>query len=287
MDIRTLKTNQFPPLLREIPDAPKALFLRGTLPDADTYIYLTVVGSRKYSSYGREVTEKLIGGLGGYPIAIISGLALGIDSLAHNAALKAGLPSVAVPGSGLDWKVLYPRSNVNLAKRILESGGALLSEFEPSTRAALYTFPQRNRIMAGMSHATLLVEAGEKSGTLITARLVSEYNRELLVVPGSIFSPTSAGVHQFLKLGATPVTGSADILSALNLDTKCPSEELRNLAELSDGERKIYEIVSAGEISRDELVEFLEIPVHQASALLSMMELKGLIKEDLGAIHLI
>jgi DNA processing protein len=143
--------------------------------------------------------------LAGYPIGIVSGLALGIDAFAHEAALRAGLYTLAVPGSGLGDQVLYPASNRRLADRIVDGGGGLLSELSPDTRAALWTFPQRNRLMAGMCAATLLIEAGEKSGTLITARMAVDYNRELLVVPGSIFSPTSRGCHQFLKLGATPV----------------------------------------------------------------------------------
>lgn len=286
-DVYELTKEVFPPLLREIPDSPKTLYARGRLPDPNIYKYVTVVGSRKYSSYGKDVTEKLIEGLAGHPIVIVSGLALGIDAIAHEAALRTGLLTIGVPGSGLDWNMIYPRTNLSLARRILEKGGALLSEYPPETKAALYTFPRRNRIMAGMSHATLLIEAGEKSGTLITARLVGDYNRDLLVVPGSIFSPTSVGVHQFLRLGATPVTSSNDILEALNLETRFPSASLRVPNNLSEGEQKIFEILTVGEISRDELIELLELPAHETSALLSMLELKGVIKEELGTIRLI
>lgn len=286
-DVYELTKEVFPPLLREIPDAPKTLYARGPLPDSNIYKYVTVVGSRKYSSYGKDVTEKLIEGLAGHPVVIVSGLALGIDAIAHEAALRTGLLTIGVPGSGLDWNMIYPRTNLSLARKILEKGGALLSEYPPETKAALYTFPRRNRIMAGMSHATLLIEAGEKSGTLITARLVGDYNRDLLVVPGSIFSPTSVGVHQFLRLGATPVTSSNDILEALNLETRFPSASLRVPNNLSEGEQKIFEILTVGEISRDELTELLELPAHETSALLSMLELKGVIKEELGTIRLI
>ena len=132
--------------------------------------------------------KHLIEGLRGYPIVIVSGLAYGADAAAHRAALEVGLPTVAVPGSGLDWDILYPRANVGLAREILKAGGALLSEEEPETKAADWTFPKRNRVMAGLSRATLIIEAKELSGSLITARLTVEYNRELLVVPGSIFS---------------------------------------------------------------------------------------------------
>ena len=285
MDIRTLDPADFPPLLREIPDPPKTLYVRGTLPDPTTHTYITVVGSRKYSTYGKEVVEKLIGGLSGFPVAIISGLALGMDALAHRAAIEANLPTIGVPGSGLDWNVLYPRTNVNLAKEIIAKGGALLSEYPPETRAALYTFPRRNRIMAGMARATLLIEAGEKSGTLITARLVGDYNRDLLVVPGSIFSPSSVGVHQFLKLGATPITSPGDLLEAIGFEAKGSTTPKQH--DLSENEQRVFEIISAGEISRDELTELLELPTHETSALLSMLELKGVIKEELGYIHLV
>src|SRR3989339_694012 len=214
--IKNLLKSEFPPLLCEIPQPSKELYLRGNLPPQGTKC-LAVVGSRNYTNYGKQVVEYLIGGLRGYPVSIISGLALGIDTLAHETALSAGLHTLSVPGSGIDDSVLYPRRNVGLARRILENGGGILSEFEPTFHATTWSFPQRNRIMAGLAHAVLLIEASEKSGTLITARLTADYNRELLVVPGNIFSENSTGVHQFLKLGATPVTSPEDILIALNI----------------------------------------------------------------------
>ena len=195
-----ISKEKIPALLKEIPKPPKKLYVRGTLPSLELK-WLAVVGSRACSTYGRQVVRHLISALTGYPIVIVSGLAYGIDAEAHKAALDAGLLTVAIPGSGVDDRVLYPRAHVNLAKEILKAGGALVSEFEPLQKAADYTFPQRNRIMAGISHATLVIEAKEKSGSLITARLATDYNRELLVVPGSIFSEESKGTHQFLKLG--------------------------------------------------------------------------------------
>src|SRR3989338_6479284 len=164
MEIRDLPKKDFTPLLLEINDPPKSLRIIGKLPKTEKY--LCVVGSRKYSEYGKNVCEKLIEGLRGYSITIVSGLALGMDAIAHRAALKAGLPVVGVPGSGLDEKVLYPVTNRNIAKEIVASGGALISEFPDDYRPHLYSFGQRNRIMAGMSHATLIVEAELRSGTL-------------------------------------------------------------------------------------------------------------------------
>ena len=281
-ELQLLSPKDFPPLLREIPDAPKQLYLRGTLPSFD-HKWLAVVGSRAASPYGRQVCDHLIQGLRGMSVVIVSGLAYGIDAYAHKASLEAGLPTVAVPGSGLDWDVLYPRDNVNLAKEILKAGGALLSEFEPNMRATDYTFPQRNRIMAGMCKATLIIEAKEKSGTLITARLTTEYNRELLVVPGSIFSQSSRGVHQFLKLGATPVTDSEDVLRALGID----HTERRDTkpTDLSAEEERVFAFLGEP-ISRETLINKLALPISEANVLLSTMEIKGVITEELGTVRI-
>lgn len=260
-----------PPLLNEIPDPPKELWVRGSLPAHDTR-WLAVVGSRKYSAYGKDVCEYLIEGLRGYPITIVSGLALGIDAIAHRTALSTGLACVGVPGSGLSWDVIYPRSNVHLAREIIESGGALISEFAPHTAAAPWTFPQRNRIMAGLSHAVLLVEAHAQSGTLITARLASDYNRDVLVVPGSIFSEQSTGVHQFLKLGATPITHPDDIIRALNLEQK-----EKTLPLLTGDHARVYELLSTPQ-ERDHILKLIARAPHEGLTLLTEMEIAGLIE---------
>lgn len=281
LDISWITKKDFPPLLTQIPDPPKKLSLRGKLPSAELH-WLAVVGSRAMTNYGRQACEHLIQGLRGYPVVIVSGLAYGVDAMALKMALAAGLPTVAVPGSGLDWNVLYPRANVALAREILKAGGALLSEFEPDLKAADYTFPQRNRIMAGLSQAILVIEAKEKSGSLITARLATEYNRELLVVPGSIFSLESRGTHQFLKLGATPVTEPEDILRALGI--KFEKDLKAILKDLSFEEKLVLEIISSP-ISRDELIQELKMPISEANILLSTMEIKGLIIEQLGVVR--
>jgi DNA processing protein len=189
--------------LFETPDCPKQLYIKGTLPamTANTRI-LTVVGSRKYTSYGKEVCQKLIEGLRGTDTIVVSGLALGIDGIAHRAALDAGLRTIAVLGNGLSEKVLYPKSHLNLAREIVESGGALISEYEPDMEARPYTFPARNRICVGLSHAVLVIEAEEKSGTLITSKLATDYNRDVLTVPGNIFSDSAKGPHMLIRLGA-------------------------------------------------------------------------------------
>jgi DNA processing protein len=288
-NIRALKKDDWPPLLTEIPQPPKRLFIEGALPDLAHVKLLTVVGSRKFSRYGKEVCESLIRGLAGRDdIVIVSGLALGIDAIAHQAALDAGLTTIAVPGSGLDRTVLHPRTNHRLADAIVKSGGALISEYEPLQPAGLHTFPERNRIMVGMSHAVLLIEAAERSGTLITARLTSEYNRELLAVPHDITRITAKGVNQFLKLGATPITESADIIAALGLETLTEDTmtQAQLFSELSSEEQKVLEIVGADPCSRDDLIRTLGMPIHTANALLSAMELKDLITEKLGEVRI-
>lgn len=277
------KLDTIPPQLLEIPQPPKELWLAGTLPSPET-VLLTVVGSRKYTSYGKEACEEIISGLRGYDIAIVSGLALGIDTIAHEAAMTAGLSTIAVPGSGLDPSVIYPRSNLQLAQRILASGGALLSEFAPDFRATDWSFPQRNRIMAGLAKATLLIEAGERSGTLITARMASDYSRDVLVVPGSIFSPASRGTHQFLKLGATPVTSSEDVLRALGFEPEAIIPRAIDLSTLSERERAVMEFLTEPQ-NRDHIIEALEISASDANILLMKMEIAGLIVETPGGIR--
>ncbi len=280
--LRELNPSEFPALLREIPDAPKKLFLAGKLPIPEHKL-LSIVGSRAFSPYGREVTEKLVEGLRGYPISIVSGLALGIDSIAHKVALAAGLQTIAVPGSGLSTKVLYPRSNLNLARKIIENGGGLLSEFEPSFEATPWGFPRRNRIMAGMSHATLVIEADIKSGTLITSKLATEYNRDVLTVPGSIFGKLSAGPHMLLRLGATPIRDSGDILEVFGF-TKEEAKE-KNYSDCSPEEKKILKLVR-NPLERDELIRLSGLTSSEANTTLAVLELKGLIEEFMGEIHL-
>lgn len=274
--IKTLPAAEFPVGLREIPQPPTTLNYRGTLPAADLTL-LSIVGSRKYTTYGKQAVDELVDGLRDYPVGIVSGLALGIDSLAHEAALKNNLYTLAIPGSGLSDEVLYPATHQRLAHRILESGGGLLSEFEPDFRATNWSFPQRNRLVAGISRATLLIEAAPKSGTLITARLTADYSRDLLVVPGSIFSENSKGVHQFLKLGAIPVTSSADILEALHIEKKDKPQQPS--LSLSPTEMQIFELLTEP-THRDELIRKIALPVHEASQVLMMMELQGHIASE-------
>lgn len=277
--VEKLYPEDFPPLLNEIPDPPPHLYVRGTMPPPE-YALVTVVGSRKMSQYGKDACEHLIAGLADYPVAIVSGLAIGMDTVAHRAALKNGLPTVALPGSGINDSVLYPASNRGLAADILAAGGALLSEFEPDQKTMLHFFPQRNRIMAGISRAVVIVEAGVQSGTMITARLATDYNRELLCVPHSIFSEGGTGGHVFMKLGATPCRSASDILEAVGIAEAATLQPV----SLTSEEEEVLALL-AEPMPRDELVRALGLPTGAANVLLAQLELRGLIAESLGSVR--
>jgi len=281
-NIRKLKPEEYPVLLQQLPKIPKNLYIIGDLPPAN-YIYLTVVGARKYSDYGQKVCEKLIEGLRGLPVVIVSGLAFGIDIIAHKAALKNHLKTIAIPGSGLNEDVIVPFAHINIAREIVKSGGALISPFSPETPGASWTFPARNEIMAGISHVTLVIEAEEKSGTLITSKHATELNRIVCVVPGSIFSSLSTGPHKLIRLGATPITNAGELIEALGFKAEAKHEEI-NYSDLSPDEIKVIEAL-AEPLSRDDLLEKLGMEVNKLNTLISLLEIKGLVEETLGEMH--
>ncbi|KKR62933.1 DNA protecting protein DprA [Candidatus Nomurabacteria bacterium RIFCSPHIGHO2_01_FULL_39_220] len=287
MEIKKLPKTKFPKALLEIPQPPEDLWIIGDLPSNENLIYLCVVGSRKFTSYGKEACEKIITGLKGYPIVIVSGFAMGIDTIAHKKAMQIGMKTIVFPGSGLSASAMYPKTNVRLMQEIVDSGGCLISEFEPDFKATQWSFPMRNRLMAGISKAVLIIEAEEKSGTLITARLTTEYNRDLLAVPGSIFSSNSKGTNRLLRQGATPITCSEDVLEALGFELpKDEEKQARLFADLSPEEKKITELLREP-IFRDDLIRTMKLPIPAANAMLTIMEIKGLIKEELGEIRLV
>ncbi len=281
MEIRELARAEWPVQLLEIPQQPDRLWVRGALPEAGTKL-LTVVGSRAMTRYGQEACQELIAGLAGYPIAIVSGLALGVDACAHKAALAAGLHTIAIPGSGLDDAFLYPRSNVGLALDILKAGGALISEHEPRHTARAYDFPSRNRLMVGLADAVLVIEAGPKSGTLITARLAADYNRELLCVPHRIGDPHAFGAHLFIRLGAALVAEPLHILEALKITPKESRAEAGDETGLEGIEQEIW-ILLAEPKSRDEILRAGTANAGELLTALVALELRGLVKEEFGA----
>lgn len=279
-DLRQLTSNEYPAGLREIPDPPESLWIRGSLPTPGTKL-LAVVGSRALTPYGRAACEKLIAGLSGYPISIVSGLALGADAYAHKAALAAGLHTIAMPGSGINDSAIAPRTNFGLAKEILASGGALLSEYAPEGVAAPWTFPERNRLMVGISDAVLVIEAGTKSGTLITARLAGEYNRDLLCVPHRIGDSHGFGAHLFIRLGAALVADSTHILEALGIRERNEGA-VRETLTLTGDEKVLYELLTEP-LPRDEILRRSGLTAGDTLTALVMLELRGILKEEFGA----
>jgi DNA processing protein len=282
MDIRELKRTEWPEKLSEIPQPPPRLWISGSLPPKGTKL-LAVVGSRAMTRYGQEACEKLISGLAGYPIAIVSGLALGVDACAHRAALRAGLHTIAIPGSGLDEKFVYPRANLGLAKDILKAGGALISEHEAQYTARAYDFPSRNRIMVGMSDAVLVIEAGEKSGTLITARLATEYNRDLLCVPHRIGDTHAFGSHLFIRLGAALASEPYHILESLGIAPRTAGNDSAP-QELEGAELEIWGMLEEPK-TRDEILRHADGNAGEVLTALVALELRGLAKEEFGAWH--
>lgn len=280
MEIREFKKEYWPKSLYEIPQVPEKLYIMGEFPEEDL-VYLAVVGSRKFTSYGREACEKLIEGLRGYPIAIVSGFALGMDTIAHKKAMEIGLRTLVFPGSGLSKNAIHPKANINLMEEVVHKGGCLISEYEENFKATHWSFPMRNRLMAAISKAVLIIEAEEKSGTMITARLATEYNKDVLVIPGNIFSPNSKGTNKLLRLGATPITSSEELLEALGFEAKEKQQSL--FEDLSPEEKKVLNILREP-IERDLLIKEMKMPTNEANAILSIMEIKDLIKEELGLI---
>jgi len=287
MTIQRLTPSQYPFLLRQIEKQPKFLNLIGQLP-LDSYKFLCVIGSRTHSSYGLNACKKIISGLRGYPIVIVSGMAIGIDSIAHETALEVGLKTIAVPGSGLDDEVLYPPSKKPLAKKIVDAGGALLSPFENNCSVAKWTFPIRNQIMAALSNAVLVIEARKKSGTIITADAAGNCGRNMLAVPGSIFSNLSQGANRLIREGATAITSSSDVLEALGFELPesygiHSKDVFLHDSSLSVNERRILEYLETPRM-RDDLMRELKMSASELNSVLVELELKDIIFEEDGYI---
>ncbi len=269
----TSDDHSYPPLLKEISSPPRRLYCRGVLPKNS--LCIAVVGTRRPTRYGLEITETLVQGLVDAGIIIVSGLATGIDTAAHKAALDAGGTTIAVLGSGIDDESLFPPQNRGLARRIAESGGAVLSEHPPGTNALKAYFPQRNRIIAGLSQGTVVIEAREKSGALITARFALDANREVFAVPGPAFSPTSYGPHALIKQGAKLVTSTQDILEELGGASYTQERSARPHANLSDEETLLLTFLDEPQ-TVGELKLKTRFETSTLIAMLSLLELKGL-----------
>jgi DNA processing protein len=273
--VLTCKDPDYPRRLKEIYDYPPVLYIRGSLLPEDEWC-LAVVGTRRATVYGRQVTEELVADLARSKITIVSGLARGIDTIAHRSALEAGGRSLAVFACGLD--IVYPAENERLARNIMEHG-ALLSEYPPGTRPRAENFPRRNRILSGLSLGVLITEADETSGAMITARMALEQNREVFAIPGSILSPASRGTNGLIQEGAKLVRQYTDILEELNLTTVARQMEMREILPESETESVLLQQLSAEPTHIDEVCRRSGLPAATVSGTLAMMELKGLVRQ--------
>ncbi len=275
--IITPNDDKYPKLLSEIFDPPEILYYKGNLDNLHEF-NISVVGARKFTSYGRMAIENIIPSLTEAQIGIISGLAIGIDSLAHYETIKNSGHTVAVLGTGIDNQSVYPSSNKQLAERIIDSGGVIFSEFPIGTPPLKHHFPQRNRIVSGLSLGTLVVEAAEKSGALITAKCSLEQNREVLAVPGNIFSLVSKGPNNLIKQGAHPVTSASDIIDALGLENvKTHIESKKTLPETEE-ETLLLATLSHDPTHINDIIQDTKMSTSVVSSTLTIMEMKGMVK---------
>ncbi|HEY55402.1 MAG TPA: DNA-protecting protein DprA [Dehalococcoidia bacterium] len=278
--VLSFRDADYPSRLKEIYDYPPILYVKGSLLPNDEWC-LAVVGTRRSTVYGRQAAEEIVTDLARNKITIVSGLARGIDSIAHKSALEAGGRTIAVFGCGLD--TVYPAEHASLARDII-ANGALISEFPLGTEPRKENFPLRNRIMSGLSLGVLVVEAGETSGAMITARLALEQNREVFAVPGSILSATSRGTNHLIQEGAKLVSEYTDILEELNLTAVAHQIEIKEIIPASDTESLLLKQLGAEPTHIDEVCRSSGLPTSVVSSTLAMMELKGLVKQ-VGAMN--
>ncbi len=279
----TYDSPDYPKRLKEIHDYPPIIYVRGSLLPQDECC-LAIVGTRRATAYGRQVTEEIVGDLARNNITIVSGLAKGIDSIGHRAALKAGGRTVAVFGCGLD--IVYPAENANLAREIMEHG-ALISEYPLGTRPKADNFPRRNRIMSGLSLGVLVIEAGDKSGALITTEQALMQNREVFAIPGSILSPTSRGTNHLIQQGAKLVINYLDILEELNLAMVAQQLEMKELLPTNETESLLLKHLAGEPVHIDEVCRQSGLSTSEVSSTLAMMELKGMVKQMGGMTYIL
>lgn len=275
----TLLDDDYPGLLRQVADPPPVLFVRGRLTPHDG-LTVALVGTRQATTYGQAVAQRLARDLASAGVTVVSGLANGVDTHAHRATLEAGGRTIAVLGNGLDQ--VYPPENTGLARQIVDmEAGALISEFAPGIPPDAVNFPRRNRVISGLSMATIIVEAGERSGALITADFALEQGREVMVVPGSILNPMSLGCNELLKQGATPVTSARDVLDALDAQpiTTTPATAARGAPVLDAQETSVWQALGGEPRHIDDLARTLGVRSGDVSATLAFLELRGLARQ--------
>jgi DNA processing protein len=276
MHLLSEQDERYPELLREISSRPALLYYRGTLPETDA-VMIAAVGTRKITTYGRSVIPNLLGPLIDAGIILVSGLAYGVDAAVHTEVLHRRRPTVAVLGSGIDDKTLYPKEHALLAADILDAGGCILSEYPPGTPGYKQNFVARNRIIAGLSVGTIIIECDLKSGSLITAQFALEQNRRVYAVPGPIYAAESRGPNNLIKMGAQLVTESSDILQDLNITESLAPEPTGGAAD-SPAEAIVLGLLSSSPVAADELVARSGLVAATLSTALTLLEMKGRIK---------
>jgi DNA processing protein len=282
IDVVTILDENYPKLLKEIYDPPTIIYVKGRILPEDEKA-LAIVGTRMPTPYGQQATSHLAGQLAQAGLTIISGLARGIDTLAHLSALQNKKRTIAVIGSGIDMASIYPPSNRKLAEKIAQNG-AVISEYPIFSPALKHHFPARNRIISGLALGALIIEAKEKSGALITAKHALEQNREVFAVPGSIYSPTSAGPNNLIKIGAKSVTDIKDILEELNLKNLTEQIQTRSVVPDNDEEAKILSLLSDEPTHIDKIVNETKMNTASVNAAIVLMEMKGKVR-NLGGMN--
>jgi len=278
--VLTWQDEAYPERLRTIQQPPPVLYLRGALQPEDAWA-VAVVGTRRVTRYGRQVSEEVAAALARQGVTVVSGLARGVDGVAHRAALQAGGRTLAVLGCGVDC--IYPPEHRTLAEEI-QTAGALLSDYPPGTPPDAANFPARNRLISGLALAVVVVEAGETSGALITARFALEQGREVFAVPGGIYAPMSKGPNRLLKQGAHPLLSVDDLLEILDISQVQQYRQARLALPDDPVESALLERLQQEPLHVDELRALVDLPIEQVSAALTMMELKGLVRQ-VGAMH--
>jgi DNA processing protein len=274
IEVLTWEDAAYPRRLKEIDQPPPVLYLRGALRPEDEWA-VGVVGTRRTTPYGRQVADQIVRVLAGSGVTVVSGLARGIDAIAHQAALEAGGRTLAVLGSGVD--IVYPPENARLAERIC-ANGALLSDYPPGTQPEGVNFPPRNRIISGLSLAVVIVEAGQTSGALITASFAAEQGRDVFAVPGNITAPQSWGTNRLIRDGATPLLEPQDVLETLNLTQVVEQRTARVVLPADATEAQLYQMLGLEPLHVDEIRARTDLPIEMVSGTLAMMELKGLVR---------
>ncbi len=280
--VLTWQDDNYPRNLREIANAPPVLYIRGEMILEDEWA-VGIVGTRKISAYGRQATEKIAQELVEAGLTIVSGLALGVDRVAHQAAMEAGGRTIAVLANGVEQP--YPQTNRKLAEQIVEKGqGALVSDYPIGTRPEAANFPPRNRIISGLSLATIVAEAGERSGALITAQFALEQGREVMAIPGTIFSPVSKGTNDLISQGATPVLSATTVIRALNIEMAEPQKVIRQALPENPQEAVLLLQLSDEPRHVDDLIQDSGLAPREVSNTLQMLELKGRVR-NVGGNH--